>query len=89
MDIPVVSSGPAGCQPAVINIAHQGAAASGSFHVNDRVERLTGESEQSHWGTITSVVDLRDAKGEWLVLDNAGVTHTDRSIDLLPAARRS
>jgi hypothetical protein len=57
-----------------------------AFHVDSRVERLNGESEQSQWGTITSRVPDGD-RGDWLVVDNAGVTHRDGIADLAPAIR--
>jgi hypothetical protein len=56
------------------------------FHVDDRVERLTGEGESSHWGTITSRI-LQAGSDNWLVVDNDGVTHVDAGSELAPARR--
>jgi len=56
------------------------------FHVDDRVERLMGEGESSHWGTITSRID-QEGLDNWLVVDNDGVTHLDPGSDLAPARR--
>lgn len=57
------------------------------FQLNDRVERLTGESERSSWGTIIGEVNAVEAGTEWLVRDNDGVTHRDQSADILRAVR--
>jgi hypothetical protein len=55
-------------------------APAGTFLVDDRVKRRAGTSEKSQWGTIVG-----SAQDDWLVLDNNGVTHQDRAVDLLPA----
>ena len=61
-------------------------AAAHTFHVDDRVERLSSTTERSHWGTITSGVHLQDRE-DWLVVDNDGVTHQDAGDDLVLARR--
>ena len=61
------------------------AAEDDTLHVDDRVERLKGESEESQWGTITGRV--ADAGDDWLVVDNSGVTHRDNAAQLCRARR--
>jgi hypothetical protein len=55
----------------------------GAFRVNDRVPRLNGTTEHTRWGTITG----REEGGGWLVRDNLGATHRDRTGNLAAAVR--
>jgi hypothetical protein len=57
------------------------------FRVGDRVQRLTGQSEQEQWGTIAADADGDNPGQDLLVVDNAGVTHRDRFDELSPALR--
>jgi hypothetical protein len=67
-----------------IDLTDGGVAAEGdTFHVDDRVQRLNGGSEESRWGTITGRID--SAQNDWLVVDNVGVTHRDNAAQLCPA----
>ncbi len=56
------------------------AAENPGFHVDDRVERLLGNSEEERWGTITA--RAAGAGPNWLVVDNDGVTHRDNATEL-------
>jgi hypothetical protein len=57
-----------------------------ALHVNDRVQRLTGDSEEASWGTVTARIDDGEATA-WLVVDNLGRTHRDNEADLCRAMR--
>jgi hypothetical protein len=58
-------------------------AGGGPFQVNDRVHRLKGEIEATQWGTIVGPQN----GDSWLVIDNLGVPHQDRTDDLVAAVR--
>jgi hypothetical protein len=87
MDTPYVDLGGPDVPPEGIRLDYQTGAETTLLRVDARVERLRGRTEQSRWGTITETLDGSDLHRDWLVLDNAGVTHHDCSADLLPAVR--
>ena len=87
MDNPYIHLGAPDVSPEGSDLNCQAGAEAPLFRVDARVERLRGRSEQSRWGTITETIDGPDLHRDWLVLDNAGVTHHDCSADLLLAVR--
>jgi hypothetical protein len=52
-----------------------------SFEVNDRVERLNGDSTGSNWGYVIGRACI-GGSDDWLVTDDAGITHLDTAPEL-------